>query len=298
MENKKNNQPLDLAVTDPEWTAITTAFAGQEVPAASPLTGKERWLCVLSALLGCQGMGAFRKALGSALDDGVEPVAVREVIYQATAYLGIGRVQDFLLAAGEVMMQHGIALPLPAQGTAGADARFDKGLAKQVALFTRTHRGLVLTEAGKSLYKDSKYIIRYCKASVLRAKSAGGEEKVIRIGTSPMTPGQFLVDLWPKVHSLCPDIKFELVPYENTPENAREILANLGQNIDIVAGPFDARALQNWRCAALLKVVPVRWKFTIPFGILHAPAPSPTVERFLEAIRQVTGAGEELPGGR
>lgn len=135
MENKKNNQPLDLAVTDPEWTAITTAFAGQEVPAASPLTGKERWLCVLSALLGCQGMGAFRKALGSALDDGVEPVAVREVIYQATAYLGIGRVQDFLLAAGEVMMRHGIALPLPAQGTAGADARFDKGLAKQVALF-------------------------------------------------------------------------------------------------------------------------------------------------------------------
>ena len=60
MENRKNNQPLDLAVTDPEWTAITTAFAGQEVPAACPLTGKERWLCVLSALLGCQGMGAFR----------------------------------------------------------------------------------------------------------------------------------------------------------------------------------------------------------------------------------------------
>lgn len=25
---------------------------------------------------------------------------------------------------------------------------------------------------------------------------------------------------------------------------------------------------------------------------------TPTVERFLEAIRQVTGAGEELPGGR
>ena len=124
-----------LAATDPEWVAITTAFAGQEVPAASPLTEKERMLCILAALLGCQGMGAFRKALGSALDAGVEPVAIREVIYQATAYLGIGRVQDFLLAAGEVMMQHGIALPLPAQGTAGADARFDKGLAKQVVLF-------------------------------------------------------------------------------------------------------------------------------------------------------------------
>lgn len=259
-----------------------------------------------------------------------------------------------------------------------------------LTLFTRTHRGLVLTEAGKSLYKDAKYIIRYCKASVLRAKSAGGGEQVIRIGTSPMTPGQFLVDLWPKVHSLCPDIKFELVPYENTPENAREILANLGQNIDIVAGLFDRAFLESRRCAALLlsqepvrctlsihhplagkkrltvqdlhgerlmmirrgwnryldamrddlqrhhpeieivdfdffsldtfnrcenandvmiaidnwksvhpllKVVPVRWKFTIPFGILHAPtpSPSPTVERFLEAIQQVTGSGEEVP---
>src|SRR5699024_8847730 len=47
-------------------------------------------------------------------------------------------------------------------------------------------------------------------------------------------------------------------------------------------------AIDNWKSVhPLLKVVPVRWKFTIPFGILHAPAPSPTVERFLEAIRQV-----------
>lgn len=104
-------------------------------PAASPLTEKERMLCILAALLGCQGMGAFRKALGSALDAGVEPVAIREVIYQATAYLGIGRVQDFLAAANEVMAQHGIRLPLPAQGTTDAATRFDKGLAKQVALF-------------------------------------------------------------------------------------------------------------------------------------------------------------------
>ena len=55
-------------------------------------------------------------------------------------------------------------------------------------------------------------------------------------------------------------------------------------------------AIDNWKSVhPLLKVLPVRWKFTIPFGILHAPTPSPTVERFLEAIRQVTGVGEERP---
>ena len=103
-------------------------------------------------------------------------------------------------------------------------------------LFVRTHRGLILTDAGKSLYHDAKYIIGYCHESVNRARNAmQKEEAVIRIGTSPMTPGQFLMDMWSSIHEICPDIKFQLVPFENTPENAKEILKNLGKNIDIVA---------------------------------------------------------------
>lgn len=109
-----------------------------------------------------------------------------------------------------------------------------------VKLFERTHRGLKLTKAGMSLYNDTKYIIQYCRDSVIRARNAMQEDtNVIRIGISPMTPAQILVELWPKIHEICPEIKFQLVPFENTPENAKEILANLGQNIDVVAGIFD-----------------------------------------------------------
>ena len=119
-------------------------------------------------------------------------------------------------------------------------------------LFVRTHRGLIMTEAGKSLYQDTKYIIQYCKDSVTRAKNAMQKSKnVIRIGTSPMTPAQVLVDLWPKLQDYCPDTKFRLVPFDNTPENAREILANLGQNIDVVAGIFDETMLELRQCAGL-----------------------------------------------
>lgn len=121
-----------------------------------------------------------------------------------------------------------------------------------VKLFERSHRGLVLTKTGKSLYQDAKYIIQYCKDSVTRAKNAMQEEgKVIRIGTSPMTPAQILVELWPKIHKFYPDIKFQLIPFENTPENAREILKNLGQNIDIVAGIFDDTMLNLRQCNGL-----------------------------------------------
>ena len=92
-------------------------------------------------------------------------------------------------------------------------------------LFIRTHRGLILTEAGKSLYQDAKYIIQYCRESIIRARNAMQENtNVIRIGTSLMTPAQILVKLWPEVRKYCPEIKFQLVPFDNTPENAREIL--------------------------------------------------------------------------
>ena len=74
--------------------------------------------------------------LGEALRGGLDPAAVKETVYQATAYLGIGRVRDFLEAANEVLAQHGVPLPLPPpQGTTDAATRFSAGLEKQVQLF-------------------------------------------------------------------------------------------------------------------------------------------------------------------
>lgn len=248
-----------------------------------------------------------------------------------------------------------------------------------VKLFERTHRGLILTKAGKSLYQDTKYIIQYCKDSVTRAKNAMQESaNVIRIGTSPMTPAQLLMQLWPKIQVNCPDMKFQIIPFDNTPENAREILGNLGKNIDVIGGIFDETMLNLRNCAGLqlsreplccavsvhhrlaaknklliedlygenlllmrrdwshyvdqlrddlwqnhsqihiidfefynmsifnrcensndvllvipgwanvhplLKVIPVEWDHSIPYGLLHAPHPSETVKRFLEAAQ-------------
>lgn len=119
-------------------------------------------------------------------------------------------------------------------------------------LFDRTHRGLVVTEAGKSLYKDTKYIIQYCKESVARAENVmQGDQEVIRVGISPLTPPQIFVELWPKIQEYYPEMKFQLIPFENTPENAREILANLGQNIDVIAGIFDDTMLNLRKCKGI-----------------------------------------------
>ena len=185
-----------------------------------------------------------------------------------------------------------------------------------VKLFVRTHRGLRLTEAGKSMYGDTKRIIQDCNEAVVRARNAMQDsENIVRIGTSPMTPGQFVLKLWPAIQEQCPDIKFQLVPFENTPQNARNILRNLGQNIDIVPGAFDQNFLQSRKCAGLeliqapnrcensnavlmtidpwagihplLKVLPMDWDYKMSFGLLHSPKPSPAVCRLLDAFRAV-----------
>lgn len=250
----------------------------------------------------------------------------------------------------------------------------------ELQLFVRTHRGLQLTKAGQSLYQDTKYIIQYCKDSVTRARNAMQEtENVIRIGTSPMTPAQVLVEIWPQLQKYCPTTKFQLIPFDNTLENAREILGNLGQHIDVVAGVFDETMLNLRRCDGLelskepicvavsihhrlaqkdrltvqdlygerlmlmhrdwshyvdqlrddlwknhpqiqivdfdfydvsvfnrcennsyalmavekwqyvhplLKILPVDWNYTIPYGLLHSPNPSPMVRQFLSAVQK------------
>lgn len=122
-----------------------------------------------------------------------------------------------------------------------------------VTLFNRTHRGLTLTRAGESLLADVRHIIQYCNEAAERARLADAAGKsTIRVGSSPMTPSSFLVELWPKVRKRCPGASFKLVTFENTPENARRILANLGEDIDIVAGAFDDAFLKSRKCAGLL----------------------------------------------
>lgn len=124
-----------LSRTDPEFVDIIANFSQGETVKANILTQKEQMLCILSVLLGCQGMGEFQNMLHAALNTGVDPVAIKEVIYQAAAYLGIGRIYDFLEAANQIMEQHGITLPLTPQATTDEQTRFEDGLAKQVELF-------------------------------------------------------------------------------------------------------------------------------------------------------------------
>lgn len=120
-----------------------------------------------------------------------------------------------------------------------------------LTLFHRSHQGLSLTRAGESLLADARHIVRYSQESIARARLAErGEKRVVRVGVSLMTPSTPLTKLWPKVKERCPGMSLQVVTFENTPSAARE-LANLGQNMDVVAGIFDDAFLKERGCLGL-----------------------------------------------
>jgi DNA-binding transcriptional LysR family regulator len=119
-------------------------------------------------------------------------------------------------------------------------------------LFFRTHLGLSLTPAGKSLYISAKRLIQFSKDAVSQAqREAEPTENIIRIGISPMTPADRIFAFWPKISKACPDCKIQLVPYENSLESAQRTLGNLGTNIDVIAGVFDEELLAARHCEGL-----------------------------------------------
>lgn len=124
-----------LISSDPEFADIIFNFSQCEVTESNKLSDKERMLCILATLLGCQGMGQYCNMLHIALNIKIDPVAIKEMIYQATAYLGIGRTHDYLVKTNDIMEEHGVKLPLQSQTTTDKTTRFEKGLNKQISLF-------------------------------------------------------------------------------------------------------------------------------------------------------------------
>ena len=128
---------MNYRETDPEFAERFEHFAFEEVvnEEGQQLDDVTRNMAILAALLGCQGVDEFRLALPRALDQGLTPVMVKEIVYQAVDYLGIGRVLPFLNATNEILTERGVKLPLEGQATTTMENRLEKGAQAQVDIF-------------------------------------------------------------------------------------------------------------------------------------------------------------------
>ena len=83
----------------------------------------------------CQALPQLTSHTGAALNVGVEPVAIREAVYQLAPFIGFPRTLNAVATINDVFQSRGIPLPLPAQGTVTDAERYNKGLAVQAPLY-------------------------------------------------------------------------------------------------------------------------------------------------------------------
>jgi 4-carboxymuconolactone decarboxylase len=99
---------------------------------------------------------------GAALTIGVEPVAIREAVYQCAPFIGFPRTLNAIGTMNEVLRARGIALPLPAQGTTTEADRFARGQAAMAPLYgdgiRAAHQGL--PEALRDAMPD--FLVAHC----------------------------------------------------------------------------------------------------------------------------------------
>jgi 4-carboxymuconolactone decarboxylase len=128
------NRKSTLMVTDPELIEVFDNFAFDEVLGYGYVDTRTRLMVILASMIACQALGEYKVMLGGALNVGVTPVEVKEIVYQAVPYVGMAKVYDFIHATNEVLEGRGIQLPLEGQSTTSPETRFEKGLALQRAM--------------------------------------------------------------------------------------------------------------------------------------------------------------------
>lgn len=146
--------------TDPELIEVFDNFAFDDVISHDTMDTKIRVTLIMASTIGSQALTEYKMFVNAALNVGVTPVEIKEVLYQAVPYVGIAKVIDFIYATNEIFTGRDIALPLPPQANTNFETRIEKGLEKQKEII-----GDRVYDMYKNSPKDLLHIQQYLSAN-------------------------------------------------------------------------------------------------------------------------------------
>lgn len=129
------NYVSKAALTDPDLIEVFDNFAFDEVISHDAMDVKLRVLLIMASTIGSQALTEYKMFVNAALNVGISPVEIKEVLYQSVPYVGVAKVIDFIYATNDIFTEKNIALPLESQSTTTPETRFEQGLAKQKEIF-------------------------------------------------------------------------------------------------------------------------------------------------------------------
>lgn len=123
-----------LMDTDPELYELFNNFAFDEALNNQELD-KQNVMMILGSMIACQSVEEYKIMLKGALNIGVTPVELKEMVYHAIPYIGYAKTSPFIAATNDVFKDMEIELPVEGQSTTNPENRFDKGIAVQKEIF-------------------------------------------------------------------------------------------------------------------------------------------------------------------
>lgn len=121
--------------TDPEMMDILQKFIFGEVFKTGELTLKQREMITCITLATMQTLPQLKAHAAAALNVGVTPEELREVMYLTAPFIGFPKMLNAVATVNEVFKEHGITLPLEKQGTVTEETRHETGTAIQDRLY-------------------------------------------------------------------------------------------------------------------------------------------------------------------
>ncbi|MFL0196039.1 carboxymuconolactone decarboxylase family protein [Clostridium sp. WILCCON 0269] len=156
------NMELSENQKDPEFYDTMNRFLYGEVWKHGNLDKKLREMITIVVLTTNQTMDQCREHIEVALNIGITPVEIKEILYQCTPYIGFARVQNALLETNKVFTERGISMPVEKQSTTTEDTRLEKGITVQKKIFGEEHVDTMRANAPKNLKHIQNYLSAMC----------------------------------------------------------------------------------------------------------------------------------------
>jgi len=120
---------------DPELMTILQRFIFGEVFYIGNISDTTRELITITALATNQTLPQLRAHTNAALNIGVKPIEIREVIYQLAPFIGYPKILNALDTINTVFKDREIKLPLQNESTIADSERFAKGKEIQTRIY-------------------------------------------------------------------------------------------------------------------------------------------------------------------
>ena len=146
---------------DPEMMDILQKFIFGEVFATGDLTLKQREMITCITLATMQTLPQLKAHAGAALNVGVTPEELREVMYLTAPFIGFPKMLNAVGTVNEVFKERGISLPLEKQGTVTDDTRHEAGKAIQDTLYPGGISGAMAGIPGDMGKEVEKFLTDY-----------------------------------------------------------------------------------------------------------------------------------------